>query len=770
MALGLSPVAGGIGVLAGGVGQANGHGGSQVFQQRGLDAVENGILLLLGSGGDIDGRAVDHEMRLDDAVIQFQLLMNVFQVFQGNGVARSVFQIEADGTEVQPVRVYAEVLRGGYVALLSSAFLIFYGVDLLVAVAQVELLLGLGRQESGGVFERVPAPVGHGVQRHTCLVVKRVALQAGDVDRRCKVAIAHGERAQGVGLGDDGIVARHHGLAVNLLHHVVGVVAHHLHLERSPDERANALGIVVANGFREVVGIRAVAVAALLGLGLGVDFLQGGFYLRADARAQTGHGAARGERDGLVIVHADEVVDDAAIGLDAGLAIFGAQIALTVGLQQHVGKHRRAGALQIVSLASGRVHHLVPQTRLLVLPLDHGIQILAQQFDELRAAGIVFGHGIEHLDQRHSVPALGAAPAVLRKARFLVGPEHVPVLVVGVAVQTRLRVERAVVGDGELVHGIVVYLFYSSLLLVLGRSGDGSRETAIGQTHENAVEPYLVGVDGLVPEHFVDHGAGLLLQLLHQRLHGFQVLLLGQLLVHTGDEVAGTDVVEVVVQNVVAANLALGVDHRVGVELAVVQNVLAAVAQVGVEHTFQLDAHHVAPLRLLREVEHIAFGHALHLRAGHPFRVVLVGLLRKGQAAVDVEAVEAHVARLAAHKVAFLHAVEAAVLHVNVVNVGVFLQPDDLYTVFRALAGDVFNVHVAHGGEEAPAANLVVLVVEVDLQHAFLAHAHLDVAGVDVLDDAATARVGFYAHHALQLGRVHHAVVGEHVLAATRDF
>ena len=183
---------------------------------------------------------------------------------------------------------------------------------------------------------------------------------------------------------------------------------------------------------------------------------------------------------------------------------------------------------------------------------------------------------------------------MLREPRLLVGPERVACLVVGVAVQAGLRVEGALVGHFQLIDGVVVdgFLFLGILGCYRGC------QTAVGQTHEDAVEPHLVGVDGLVPEHLVGFGARLVLQLLHHGLHSQQVLLLGPLLVHAGDEVAGADVVEVIVQNVVAADVALSVDHRVGVLLTVAADLVAAVSEIGVEHTLQLDAHDVRPLRL----------------------------------------------------------------------------------------------------------------------------------------------------------------------------
>ena len=255
------------------------------------------------------------------------------------------------------------------------------------------------------------------------------------------------------------------------------------------------------------------------------------------------------------------------------------------------------------------------------------------------------------------------------------------------AVEARLRVERTVISGDELVHGIVVDVLDSDVSLkwlALAQSGffrDGSRETAEGQSHEDAVEPHLIGIDGLVPEHFVGHGSGLVLQLFHQCLHCLQVLLFRQLLVHASDKVAGADIVEVIVRQVVAAYFALFIDHGVGVELAVVHDFLVTVAQVGVKHAFQLDAHHIAPLGLARKVEHIALRCALHFTVGHPLRIVLIRLVKQGKTTVDEEIVETHIACLAAHEVTLFHTIEMTVLHIDVVDVSILVKSNDLYAV-----------------------------------------------------------------------------------------
>ena len=106
---------------------------------------------------------------------------------------------------------------------------------------------------------------------------------------------------------------------------------------------------------------------------------------------------------------------------------------------------------------------------------------------------------------------------------------------------------------------------------------DWSCEAAEGQTHEDAVEPYLIGVDGFMPEYTVGLGAWLVVQLGHQQLHGLEVLGLWPLLVHAGNEMTRADVVEVILLDVVATDGAVATNHRVGVLLAVESDVLATI-------------------------------------------------------------------------------------------------------------------------------------------------------------------------------------------------
>ena len=93
----------------------------------------------------------------------------------------------------------------------------------------------------------------------------------------------------------------------------------------------------------------------------------------------------------------------------------------------------------------------------------------------------------------------------------------------------------------------------------------------VRKPHEDAVEPHLIAVDGLVPEHPILLCARLVLQLTHQLFHGEEVLGFRVVLIHPRHEMACADVVEVVIFQLIATDITLHIDHCVGVGLAIVQ-------------------------------------------------------------------------------------------------------------------------------------------------------------------------------------------------------
>ena len=101
----------------------------------------------------------------------------------------------------------------------------------------------------------------------------------------------------------------------------------HFHLQASPDERTNALGVVVTNWFAHVVVKAAVTLEVRL------------LYVWTRARTQAAYRTALGKTDGLVWVYLDKLVDDTLVSLYAGITELLTQITLAVTLQQYVGKH-----------------------------------------------------------------------------------------------------------------------------------------------------------------------------------------------------------------------------------------------------------------------------------------------------------------------------------------------------------------------------------------------------------------------------------------------
>ena len=152
------------------------------------------------------------------------------------------------------------------------------------------------------------------------------------------------------------------------------------------------------------------------------------------------------------------------------------------------------------------------------------------------------------------------------------------------------------------------------------------------QPHEDAVEPYLVGVDSLVPVNaFL--GARLVLKLFEERLQCQFAALAREEVVHAEDELRGAHIVEIEILIFVACDVSFFVNHLGWIFFQVVDDSLVVgfgisslegalpvfVMEVGVEHAFHLNAHHVAPVRFLRaEVEVVWVGSAQHLAVGEP--------------------------------------------------------------------------------------------------------------------------------------------------------
>ena len=209
---------------------------------------------------------------------------------------------------------------------------------------------------------------------------------------------------------------------------------------------------------------------------------------------------------------------------------------------------------------------------------------------------------------------------------FLVCPE----LAVGFVPSMLPELSLLVVGTQVGLHNLV-YRIVENLLRLLRLEVVNSVVAVERQTHKDAVEPYLVGVDCLVPVNtFL--GARLVLQLLEERLQCQFAALAREEVVHAEDELRGAHIVEVEILIFVACDVSLFVNHLgwiffqvvddclvVGFGISSLEGALSAfVMEIGVEHTFHLNAHYVAPLWLLAEVEQVRLRYALHLAVGEP--------------------------------------------------------------------------------------------------------------------------------------------------------
>ena len=142
-----------------------------------------------------------------------------------------------------------------------------------------------------------------------------------------------------------------------------------------------------------------------------------------------------------------------------------------------------------------------------------------------------------------------------------------------------------------------------------------------GLGHVQAVQPHLMGVGLLVPE-APFAGAGMVLELVAQGLHGGHPAGIAGAVVEDEEGVAGADVVGVEVGLLVLVDDAGGVHRSFVPVLHVIENVLIpgslAVCLPYFEEGHQLEAGGVVPLEpSLHPVEVCAVGAAGHLSADH---------------------------------------------------------------------------------------------------------------------------------------------------------
>ena len=249
-------------------------------------------------------------------------------------------------------------------------------------------------------------------------------------------------------------------------------------------------------------------------------------------------------------------IADAIKSATAVLVVALAQHAQAHALHDGVGKDGAARLLQIVGGDIGQVDDLVPHAGLLVLIRQHGVDQVVEHLANL----VLLGrhrrrHELPGIDERHGKPALGAQPEVGRKTGDRVAPELLAARVVSVIVQTVEGVAHQVMHDLEHMEAVRTgaTVVEAQLVLHVERLG-----------HIHAVEPDLVGIDGLVPKHTL-FGTRLGFELTIDGIHGGTVLGLAHQVIEFVEGFARVDVVEVVLLGIVMLDGAVFLDKKVDV-------------------------------------------------------------------------------------------------------------------------------------------------------------------------------------------------------------
>ena len=129
-------------MFACGVGETQGNGSSLVFQQVALDTGIEGIPLGMNTCCDFHILTICPERRFYLSIPEQKRLLGLLQRCKGNLLALSILEAEADGTEIQTMRVDTEIFRGLFV---TTVFILLelHGIHLRVSMPEVKGLLRL---------------------------------------------------------------------------------------------------------------------------------------------------------------------------------------------------------------------------------------------------------------------------------------------------------------------------------------------------------------------------------------------------------------------------------------------------------------------------------------------------------------------------------------------------------------------------------------------------------------------------------------------------
>jgi hypothetical protein len=113
-------------------------------------------------------------------------------------------------------------------------------------------------------------------------------------------------------------------------------------------------------------------------------------------------------------------------------------------------------------------------------------------------------------------------------------------------------------------------------------------------------------------------------------------------------------------------------------------------------------------------------------------------------------------------KIGSFEILEIAVFEIDIPDGRAFVAPQ-IEAVPAFFGGDIAHVHIAD--DRSKTISVSFLIEKIDTEDRVANLTHLDVSQTDVLDRASSHRIGLDAQHAVEIGTVHQAILGEDVPA-----
>ena len=129
---------------------------------------------------------------------------------------------------------------------------------------------------------------------------------------------------------------------------------------------------------------------------------------------QAGHAAHAVEIHAAPIVDRQQLRNDAAITPLRDGQMLDRHVTQPHGFCNRIHEHARSRCFQIIAGARSLVEHLIPQASVAILNLCYRCYELIQDGADHRSGGVFARQIVQHIDQRHRVPAHGPAPEMRR--------------------------------------------------------------------------------------------------------------------------------------------------------------------------------------------------------------------------------------------------------------------------------------------------------------------------------------------------------------------